>query len=161
MRISSRKILCATKQSNRHVFANIATLIASSAVTQQHTTNISSSFNKPSVYLSLHATLRLFLHMHLSTNLAKRRLQGNWRYRVEDTSHLIGRHLSTLQTADLTALAKALEAKSKLPAFALVDEKDISLAISIAHRGAKDMQVLRGLFTRLSWSVSMVYNWGG
>lgn len=83
------------------------------------------------------------------TNPAKRRLQGDWRHGVEDTSHLIRRHLSTLQTAYLTALAKALKAESKLPAFGLVDEKDVSLAIGIAHRGAEDMQVLCGLFTRL------------
>jgi len=60
-------------------------------------------------------------------------------YGIEDTSHLVRRHLTTLHTTHLTSLTQPLEPKSKFPAFRVVNQEDIFLAIGIADRGAEDM----------------------
>jgi hypothetical protein len=64
---------------------------------------------------------------------------------VQCPHHLVGRHLAVLQTPDLTAFAQALESECKFPALRLVDEEQVFLAVGVAHRGAKDVEVFGGL----------------
>lgn len=59
-------------------------------------------------------------------------LQSNWRNGVEYPRNIIWRHLTVLQTTHLTSFAEPLKAKSKFPAFGLIDEEDIFLTVSIA-----------------------------
>lgn len=49
----------------------------------------------------------------------------------------------------MAAFAETLQAKSQFPAFALVNEEDVFLAVGVTHRGAKNVQVLGGLLARL------------
>lgn len=76
--------------------------------------------------------------MHPHSTLAAC-LQRQRRHRVECPSNLVRRHLTILQTPDLTTFPEPLQSESEFPALRLVDEKDVFLAICVANRGAEDV----------------------
>lgn len=72
-------------------------------------------------------------------------LQGDRRNGVEYPRDIVRRHLTILQTAHLTSFAQPLKPKSEFPAFGLVDEEDVFLAVGIANRGAENVEMFSWL----------------
>ena len=82
------------------------------------------------------------------TTLNTEALHERW-YRVQYSGHLAWVHRGVGERTDLRALAESLQPDRHLPAFGLVDEEDVLLAVAIADAGAEEVETFADLLASL------------